>query len=399
MNSPFYLGNISSGFSLCHGFLPVDDPNELNSDCSRFEAWESCALSLHKLIETSNIRETIEQLPTINIEKLTDRTKVEQMDLAQLERLMGVLSFLAHAYVWCDPTSPAKRLPKNIAQPWCAVAKKLGRPPVLSYASYALYNWRRLDKTKPIELGNICLRQNFLGGIDEEWFILIHVDIEAKAIPALQALVPLLNSADAADITQMKKHLNVIEQSLHDINSTMDRMPEKCDPYIYYHRVRPYIHGWKNNPALPQGLIYEGVEDYENQPIELKGETGAQSTIIPCLDAVFGIEHENNPLRMHLNEMRDYMPPEHIDFLSYLESRSSVRSTIIASNNPALKETYNRCLQLIHRFRTAHYRYAAQYINKQSQVSNSNPTDIGTGGTPFMAYLNKHKEETQAHML
>ena len=40
----------------------------------------------------------------------------------------------------------------------------------------------------------------------------------------------------------------------------MNRMPEKCDPFIYYNRVRPYIFGWKNNPATPDGVIYEGVD-------------------------------------------------------------------------------------------------------------------------------------------
>jgi indoleamine 2,3-dioxygenase len=45
--------------------------------------------------------------------------------------------------------------------------------------------------------------------------------------------------------------------------ATLGRMPERCDPYIYYRRVRPYIHGWKGNPALPEGLIYEGKGWYE----------------------------------------------------------------------------------------------------------------------------------------
>ncbi len=45
----------------------------------------------------------------------------------------------------------------------------LGRPPVLSYASYALDNWRRIDRKNPIDLGNIALLQNFLGGQDEEY--------------------------------------------------------------------------------------------------------------------------------------------------------------------------------------------------------------------------------------
>ena len=94
---------------------------------------------------------------------------------------MRTLSFAGHAYVWENPDSPAARLPASIALPWCRIAQQLGRPPVLSYASYALHNWRRLDLQKPIELGNIVLLQNFLGGLDEEWFVLIHIEIEAKA--------------------------------------------------------------------------------------------------------------------------------------------------------------------------------------------------------------------------
>ena len=66
---------------------------------------------------------------------------------------------------------------------------------MLSYASYALHNWRRLDPQKPIELGNVVLLQNFLGGLDEEWFVLIHIDIEAKAGPGLVGLVQAHNAA------------------------------------------------------------------------------------------------------------------------------------------------------------------------------------------------------------
>jgi len=38
--------------------------------------------------------------------------------------------------------------------------------------------------------------------------------------------------------------------------------------------------------------------------------------------------------------------------------------------------------------------YAAAYIRKQSQQAQSNPTEVGTGGTPFIPYLKKHLEET-----
>jgi len=35
-----------------------------------------------------------------------------------------------------------------------------------------------LDDTKPFDLENIVIMQNFLGGVDEDWFIMIHVAIE-----------------------------------------------------------------------------------------------------------------------------------------------------------------------------------------------------------------------------
>jgi indoleamine 2,3-dioxygenase len=57
--------------------------------------------------------------------------------------------------------------------PWYRVATALGRPSVLSYSSFALHNFVRLDPARDVECGNISLIQNFLGGIDEEWFILI----------------------------------------------------------------------------------------------------------------------------------------------------------------------------------------------------------------------------------
>lgn len=48
--------------------------------------------------------------------------------------------------------------------------------------------------------------------------------------------------------------------------------------------------GWRNNPALPTGLVYEGL--WGNEPQALYGETGAQSAIVPAFDAVLGIKHQ-----------------------------------------------------------------------------------------------------------
>jgi indoleamine 2,3-dioxygenase len=373
-----------------HGFLPRDEP--LDRLPRTFAIWDEIGSALPKLLISDAIRETLSKMPILDAVGLeTD---------AQLERAMMLLSYFGHAYVW-GAGDPAKRLPASIAAPWHAVAKRLGRPPVLSYASYALNNWRRIDRDGSIALGNIALLQNFLGGADEEWFILVHVDIEAKAASGL-ARILLAQEAAAGDRAQeLTDHLEVIRDALSEMNRTMARMPERCDPYIYYNRVRPYLYGWKDQPALPEGLVYEGVDEYAGRPQKFRGETGAQSGIVPCLDAALGIGHRDDPLRVYLAEMRQYMPPVHRGFLERIEARPSIRKHVLerAARQPALRDVYNACVAGIEKFRGTHYEYAAAYIHKQSRKAAANPTDVGTGGTPFMAYLKKHREETGRHAL
>ena len=176
-------------------------------------------------------------------------------------------------------------------------------------------------------------------------------------------------------------------------------MPESCDPYIYYHRVRPYIHGWKDHPALPQGVIYEGVDAYGGQPQQFRGETGAQSSVIPCLDAALGIMHQEDALRRYLMEMREYMPPKHRRFIEAIEQGPSIRHYVLdrRKGGPLLRDSYNACVHWLERFRSTHLEYAKTYIQKQMQSGANNPVDVGTGGTPFIPYLKKHRDETSQH--
>jgi indoleamine 2,3-dioxygenase len=373
-----------------HGFLPTPDP--LAQLPTAFAGWEAVARELPKLLVAGAVRRSIEQLPLLKVSALQGEH--------QLERAMMVLSYFGHALVWGEAT-PTLQLPANLAVPWYAVAQRLSRPPVRSYASYALHNWRRLDPTGPIALGNIVLLQNFLAGVDEEWFILIHVDIEARVAPALIAFGPAQAAVRADQGEELERCLSTVATALEHAYATLLRMPERCDPYIYYQRVRPYIHGWKNHPALPEGIVYEGVEAYGGAPQQFRGETGAQSSIIPALDAVLGITHKNDPLRPYLMEMRDYMPREHRAFIEVLEQGPSVRDYVIAhhTEQPALRDAYNACIHWITEFRAKHLEYAARYIHQQSQRDVDNPTTVGTGGTPFMPYLKKHRDETLEYMI
>jgi indoleamine 2,3-dioxygenase len=391
MQSPFQLKTSQDAFDLSHGFLPNLDPQQHLPDVCH--DWEAVAYNMPKLIDKPSLRSILEELEPFPIDSLENGH--------DLERAMAILSYLGHSYVWAAGQQPAQSIPQNMAKPWYEISQQLGRPPVLSYASYALYNWFRLRADEPIELGNIALLQNFAGGLDEEWFIMIHVDIERAAIPGLIACNQFAEAIAQQDGQQLERLLLALRDSLDAMNVTMDRMMEFCDPAVYYLRVRPFIHGWKGNPALPNGLIYTGVDAYAGKPQQFKGETGAQSTIIPAFDAALGVVHNDSPLKAHLDEMRIYMPPQHLEFLEHLEKQRSVRDYIVQddTDNKNLKDVFNECVRLIDRFRLTHLKYAASYIQKQAQTSSANSTEVGTGGTPFMKYLSEHQKETEAKLL
>jgi indoleamine 2,3-dioxygenase len=388
---PLVLSNYE--ISPDQGFLP-QDPQEHLADCPTLN---HLAHDLSKLLSARMVRQYIDEERTL-LPSISTTWGLEDYRAA-----MRILSFAGHAYVWEVPDQPADTLPPQLAQPWHQIAQRLGRPPVLSYASYALDNWRRLDPAKPIRLDNIVLLQNFLGGLDEEWFVVIHIQIEREAGPGLAGLTRALNGAVADKEDEVLLGLASLAQAQERMRDTLLRMKERCDPYVYYTRVRPYIHGWNNNPALPDGLVYEGVADYGGRPQQFRGETGAQSSIVPCLDGGLGITHAPDPLTVYLQEMRDYMPPRHRTFLQTLEKTKDNRGRPALSgyvrdrklSRPELWTAYCTCVDLLAQFRDIHIGYADSYIHRQHQSLASNPTAVGTGGTPFMTYLQKHLDETK----
>lgn len=378
------------GLSEDRGFLPHQDPLRRLPQ-AEFAAWEQVATDLPKYLAGLSVRKTVDKLPEFPVASLSS-------DI-ELKRAMVVLSFIGHAYVFGE-RPVVDRIPAVLAKPWYEVAKKIGRPPVLSYESYALDNWFRIDPQGPIEIGNIALAQNFLAGIDEEWFVIIHIDIEAKASVALSAIAKGRRAILDGKPDELVTALTEMSHSLDAMYSSLCRMVEHCDPFIYFHRVRPYIHGWKNNPALPNGLVYEGVDEYGGVGQFFRGETGSQSGIIPCLDGFLGVGHRDDPLKAYLMEMRQYMPPQHRWFLEATEAGPSTRDFVHANTNQqGLQEIYNECVAWVEKFRTKHLEYAVSYIANQAQRDPANPSQVGTGGTPFVQYLTKHRDETGQHVL
>jgi indoleamine 2,3-dioxygenase len=374
------------------GFLSRYNPAEVKLTGLLAQA-RDIAMALPDALPTGKVRAYLTNaLPNIT------PSIVDNLSETEARMAMVHYSFMVQAYVWGEPDAP-KRLPKCLAVPITALANCIGQQPLLPYSGYVLDNWGKIDPSGPIDLSNIYMIQNFLGGQDEAWFVLVHVAIEARAGACLALMKPLISAAKKKDESKAQKLLEEMAIVWGDLKALFDRMPERCDPYIYFERVRPYIHGWRDNPALPDGLIYEGVDAFNGEPQTFRGQTGSQSSIVPSMDALLGIGHAADPLKAYLDQLHIYRPPSHRRFIDDLRATSTVRSFIMAAQNRTLSEAYNANVQAVADFRSRHLEYAASYINKQRRKSGGNDTEVGTGGTPFMKYLKKHRDETQANLI
>ena len=380
------------GMSRERGFLSAYEIDEVFLP-TRFDAVVDTAERLSDLLSTGRVRHWMCDLCVPEIETWAATAPEEQV-----RTMMVHYSFLVQAYVWGEPEPPAF-LPANLARPVVALADRLGQAPLLPYSAYVLDNWARIDKSGPVTLDNIRMVQNFLGGADENWFVMIHVAIEAEAGVLLDNGVKLVAAARREDGAACEALLVEMDAAWERIYAVFKRMPERCDPYIYFHRVRPYIHGWANNPALGEGLVYEGVEKFAGKPQAFRGQTGSQSSIVPAMDALFGVGHSDDPLKRFLDELHHYRPLAHRRFIEDLAAASTLRDFVSRANSPALRDAFNACVEQVARFRTRHLEYAASYINKQAGSIAGNDPDVGTGGTPFMKYLKKHRDENRAQLV
>ena len=372
------------------GFLCTYDADAVRLAGAWGEARE-IAMALPDIMPTGRVRELL-------VRDLPEPPAVAGLSDAEARTAMVHYSFMVQAYVWGEPEAP-RALPRRLACPIVDLADRIGQQPLLPYSGYVLDNWARIDADGPIDLSNIRMIQNFLAGQDEAWFVLVHVAIEARAGAALAAIPRIIAACERDDPDAARSELEAMAGVWADMQAIFERMPERCDPYIYFERVRPYIHGWANNPALGEGIVYEGVERFGGRPQAFRGQTGSQSSIVPSMDALLQVGHAADPLKAFLDELHIYRPPAHRRFIDGVRARSTLRDLVKRVRDPALTDAYNAIVQAVADFRSWHLRYAAEYINKQGARTAGNDTDVGTGGTPFMRYLKKHRDETEARLI
>jgi indoleamine 2,3-dioxygenase len=87
--------------------------------------------------------------------------------------------------------------------------------------------------------------------------------------------------------------------------------------------------------------------------------------------------------------MLTYMPTPH---RAFIRNTASVRDFVM-THGGRLTELYNTCVNELIAFRSRHFEYAVNYIEKKVD----NP--IATGGTPYVPWLKQLIEETKEFYL
>eukprot|EP01135_Chromosphaera_perkinsii_P003150 Nk52_evm39s236 gene=Nk52_evmTU39s236 len=387
------------------GFLPEKEP--LGCLPEYFKPWEDIAGDIGQLVLTGNIRDKVlNQLPLLDYQKL-ESTR---------EKFRGalLLGIIGSGYVWGEgEVNVARVLPRNVAIPWCGVCDVLGLPPVITHSCLVLYNWRLVDKSRPMTLNNIAMHNVMCGGIDEAWFYIVTVAIEAEGGDAAQAMVGAQKAVLENDSQKLLSHLRQLKKSLVKMNEVMEEMHQKLDPHIFYTRIRPFLAGWKNSKLLPDGLIYEGVSE---TPMCYSGGSAAQSSLVQAFDVIFDIEHfatkeaeeadaggaVNGPTpagrtNSFLRDMRNYMPLVHRNFLKALEGGPCIRDYIVSlADKEALLNAFNEGVEGLEKFRSKHIQMVTRYIMIPAQKNKckGSLSDRGTGGTDLMPFLKQARNET-----
>lgn len=346
------------------GFVPpVPLPRRLPAT---YAAWDALVPDLSALIRSRRLRDALRDLPELDIQGLVSD--------GDRERALLLLTHFANAWVWGGDQADL-RLPRSIAVPLCALAAKMGRPPIAHYATTTLHNWRLVDPSQPLSVDNARTVIQFLGGVDEDWFFIASMGVELAGAPLIPVMVDAVQASRDGDDERLTQRLTTFRDGMGDVHRAMEHVRTWCHPATYYLRARPFVAGWPK-----PGVIYEGVSEEPQRHI---GGSAGQSSLFQLFDVVLGVQHADHPAGAYLRAVREYMPRAHRALVEDMERETQVRARALDASG-ALRDAYNGAVAEIAAFREAHMKLAHDYVVMPSGAGRD---AVGTGGTSLDSFL------------
>ena len=275
-------------------------------------------------------------------------------------------------------------LPKQIAEPFVKVSKKIDVYPWLDYHyAYSLGNYSKKNSKKGFNWENLNMAAKFSGLPDERGFIMLHVDINQHSPDLIKSLISFQKNHET--IKETNKALNLSLKTMRNINKRRQLM-WTASRWKHYNDFRIFIMGIKGNEEIfGKGLVYEGVS---KTPRQYRGQTGAQDNIIPMMDIFTGIinHYPKNDLTRYLQDLRSYRPKCIQNFLEDLKNYFSKKGNtiievLIKQKNYSGIKILLEILEEIYLFRNGHWQFVQKYIMKNTAYPRA------TGGTPIISWI------------
>lgn len=364
--------------SVENGFLPAQPPLESLPD-EYYKPWEDIVKNLQGLVLSKRLRGVVEKLPVLSTDRL--------QDLPQWRRAYSILGFITHAYIW-GGNKPAERIPPPITIPFMETCDHLELPPVATYAGLVLWNWKPLFESERTDtLSNLDMLHTFTGSMDEKWFYLVSVAIEARGAPLIPMMLHAIDAARRGDRNMVIQCLRNFAERIDELGVLLTKMYDNCDPHVFYNRIRPFLAGSKNmaDAGLPNGVVFDnGGAINKQRYVQFSGGSNAQSSIIQFFDLVLSVEHrptgqkkgdeqhssKKAPPPSFIHEMRKYMPGPHARFLKEVGKVANLRSFVEENSyDHALTVAFDASLAMLSALRDKHIQIVSRYIIIQSAAA------------------------------
>jgi indoleamine 2,3-dioxygenase len=325
-------------------------------------------------------------------------------------------------------------------------------PPVATYAGLVLWNHTVAPGIEQLyHLDSLATQITFTGSIDESWFYLVSVAIEARGGPLIGAILDAVRCVQSNEVGAVTAQLLCLVEGIQDISALTLRIYDNCDPNFFYHKIRLFLSGSSGNEQLPNGVYFDNGT-HPMQPFRFAGGSNAQSSLIQFIDIALGVTHyptrisagkRNNGAEKQstdsfheeksefVSRMRDYMPGPHRRFLTHFANVANIRPFVeMNREHEQLLNSYNACIAALVKFRDIHLQVVNRYILIQRTKSNrdavrqqgtceprqvhvdlkprhgglataelshedSDTAARGTGGTALLPFLKQIRDETR----
>ena len=312
-------------------------------------------------------------------------------DIFIIQALFRAYGFLTSAYLLAPSHFSFQKtkkygkahsvLPSQLSEPFVLVSEKLDVYPFIDYHyAYSLGNYVKIDKSKGYEWENLAMAAKFSGMDDERGFIMLHVDINQHSPQLVGSILDFIKSKDNSGVNQS---LNNCLSSMKSINERRQIMWQ-ASRWKHYNDFRVFIMGIKGNDEIfGDGVIYEGVSE---EPVQYRGQTGAQDNIIPTADIFTGVidYYPKNDLTKYLLDLRSYRPKCIQNFLS--DIKDEMKENRLFNSIKVSKNEEGLCLLIkildeIYYFRNGHWQFVQKYIMANTKYAKA------TGGTPIISWI------------